>query len=130
MVETQKIIVAIRLRGSRGLTEDIVSTLTMLNLHKKYFCIIVKPTPSAKGMLNKARDYITWGEISDELAKSLVEKRSEKDPKDAKKIKKYFRLHPPKGGFEKRGIKNAYTNGGDLGYRGEKMQDLLTRMLA
>jgi len=130
MTETQKMIVALRLRGDRGLEQGIESTMTMLNLHKKYFCVLIQPTATNKGMLKKVKDFITWGEASDELAKMLVEKRSEKDSKNPKQMKKFFRLHPPVGGFRRRGIKVGYNNGGDLGYRGEKINDLIKRMIA
>ena len=128
MTEGKKI-VAIRLRGIRGQRTDIVSTLDMLNLHGKFFCTIVNESASTMGMLKKVKDYITWGEVSEDVAKLLVEKRGEKDPRDAKKIKKFFRLHPPVGGFRKKGIKVSYMQGGDLGYRGEKINDLLKRMI-
>ena len=122
-------ILAIRLRGTRGIKTGIADTMTMLKLHRKFFCSLIKNTPETKGMLLKVKDYITWGEVTDELAKELVEKRSEKDPKDPKKIKKFFRLHPPRGGMRKKGLKAGYNQGGDLGYRGEKINDILKRML-
>ncbi len=127
--KSDKKIAAIRLRGTRGIKSGIADTMTMLNLHKKFFCSILKSGPSTKGMLMKAKDYVTWGEVSDELAKELAEKRSEKDPRDPKKSKKFFRLHPPRGGMRKKGLKAGFNQGGDLGYRGEKINDLLKRML-
>lgn len=44
-------------------------------------------------------------------------------------IKPFFRLNPPKKGFERGGIKKPYKLGGALGYRGEKINDLILRML-
>ena len=123
-----KMMVAVRLRGSRGINQDIEDTMAMLNLHKKYFCSIVKLNLGASGMLHKAKDFITWGEASEETVKMLMEKFAEKDPKDPQKTKKFFRLHPPRGGFRKGGIKRPYANGGDLGYRGEKINELIKRM--
>jgi large subunit ribosomal protein L30 len=38
-----------------------------------------------------------------------------------------FRLHPPRGGYES--IKNPYVIGGTLGYRGEKINELLEKMI-
>jgi len=43
-------------------------------------------------------------------------------------IKPFFRLHPPKGGF-KGSIKKHYGAGGELGYRGKAINDLLKRMI-
>ena len=43
-------------------------------------------------------------------------------------LKPYFRLTPPKGGF-KRTTKRAWTDGGELGYRGDEINKLLRRMI-
>ncbi len=40
----------------------------------------------------------------------------------------YFRLSPPKGGF-KRSTKRGWRAGGELGYRGREIEDLLRRMM-
>jgi large subunit ribosomal protein L30 len=39
-----------------------------------------------------------------------------------------FRLHPPKGGFKGK-TKLAFKQGGELGYRGEAIYDLIARMV-
>ena len=44
-----------------------------------------------------------------------------------KGVKPVFRLHPPSGGFEST-IKRAYTNNGQLGYRGAAIATLMTDM--
>ena len=43
-------------------------------------------------------------------------------------VKPFFRLHPPRGGF-KGSIKKHYKMGGELGYRGPAINDLIKRML-
>ena len=43
-------------------------------------------------------------------------------------IKPVFRLHPPRGGF-KGSTKKPYGAGGEAGYRGEKINELVLRML-
>ncbi len=43
-------------------------------------------------------------------------------------IKPVFRLHPPRGGF-KGSIKKPYGAGGELGYRGYAINELIRRML-
>jgi len=42
-------------------------------------------------------------------------------------IKPVFRLAPPKGGF-KRSIKKPFKAGGELGYQGDKINELILRM--
>jgi len=43
-------------------------------------------------------------------------------------FKPVFRLHPPKGGF-KGSIKKPYKSGGELGYRGSTINELLMKMI-
>ena len=43
-------------------------------------------------------------------------------------VKPVFRLHPPKKGFKGK-IKRSYASGGEAGYRGEAINDLLKRMV-
>jgi large subunit ribosomal protein L30 len=46
---------------------------------------------------------------------------------EMKDVKPLFRLSPPKKGYE--GIKRGFGAGGALGYRGEKINDLISRMI-
>ena len=43
--------------------------------------------------------------------------------------KRFFRLNPPRKGWEGKGIKKSYSVGGALGYRGKAINDLIKRML-
>lgn len=54
---------------------------------------------------------------------------SKKKLKDIPGLKTFFRLLPPKGGFERGGIKTPFSLGGVLGYRGEKINKLIKNML-
>jgi large subunit ribosomal protein L30 len=146
-------IAVIRIRGRVGVRKEIEDTLKMLRLHRKHHCVLLNPTDSFKGMLQKVKDYVTWGEISDEVLKKLIEKRGRKpgdkrltkeeaekvfnelknfDGHPAKKlmelgVKPVFRLSPPSKGFRK-SIKLHYPKG-ELGYRGEAINELLERMI-
>jgi len=61
------------------------------------------------------------------FSKSLIEGKSKISDVDG--LKKFFKLHPPRGGFERMGIKKPYTVGGVLGYRGDKINLLIKKML-
>jgi len=126
-----KKIAVIRIRGSIKVKKAINDTLDMLKLYKRNYCVILDKTPNILGMLQKVKDYITWGEINDETLKSLKEKRMEKtkDKKGKTVEKSFFRLHPPRKGFEKKGTKVPFKVGGALGYRGDKINDLIKRMI-
>lgn len=49
--------------------------------------------------------------------------------KDIPGLKQFFRLKPPNKGFDKNGIKTPFSMGGALGYRKEKINELIRRML-
>ena len=137
---------AIRIRGLTMVNTKIHDTMKMLRLYKSNFCIVLPNNPIYLGMLKKAKDYITWGEIDDETFNMLLEKRGEQfngreaDSKkkiryndfivvNNKKIKRYFRLNPPRKGFGRKGIKHSFQQGGALGYRGNAINDLIKRMI-
>lgn len=141
----EKMLAAIRIRGSAGVPVKIEKTLDMLRLRRVNHCVIVPKTPDIEGMLRKAGNYITWGEINMETLETLISKRGrlqggkKTDRKEVRPltnkiiegkkdpgIKPVFRLSPPSGGF--RSIRRAYPKG-DLGYRGENINELLKRMI-
>lgn len=123
-------------RGMVKVVRPVKETLAMLNLHRKNHCVVIDDTPAYHGMLIKVKDYVTWGEIDDATFAELVQKRGQlSDGRkkslevNGKKYKRYFALNPPRKGFGRKGIKRSFKVGGALGYRGEKMNDLLKRML-
>ncbi len=141
-----KQLAAIRVRGLTGIKGKVEDTLKMLRLYKKNYCCVLSNNPVYAGMLKKAKDYITWGEIDEETFKMLIDKRGElfngreADSKgkinyndfmiiNSKKIKKYFRLNAPRKGFGRKGIKHSFQQGGALGYRGNTINDLIKRMI-
>jgi large subunit ribosomal protein L30 len=145
MSEQQKIAV-VRIRGGIGVRERIKKALNLLRLYRQNYCVVIPNTPSYMGQLFMVKDFVTWGEITDETYNSLVEKRGEPytgrltDSKgkmnykkfitvNNKNIKPFFRLSPPRKGFERKGIKKSFRAGGALGYRKEDINDLLTRMM-
>lgn len=125
---TKKYIAVILVRGLVGVSREIGDTLHHLRLRKKHACAVFERSPQVLGMLQKAKDFVTWGYIDDDTYALLKEKRGRKDPKTGE-LYTYFLLQPPKGGFEKKGIKNTYGHGGVLGFRDEKINDLIKRMV-
>ncbi len=149
----------IRVRGRTGVRREISDTLKMLNLTRINHCVLIPETPSYKGMLQKVKDYVTWGEINKDILERLIRTRGRlygDEPitdkyvkekmgfenisaladaivegkvlyKDIPNVKPVFRLHPPLKGWEK--TKRHFTEGGALGYRGAKINELILRML-
>ncbi len=117
----------ILIRGLTKIESGIKDTLFMLRLRRNHVCVVVENNAVTKGMLQKIKDFVTFGEIDEATYKELVSKRGKKDTEG--KLKPWFELAPPKGGFERKGIKKAYQVGGALGYRGEKINDLIKKMI-
>jgi len=65
----------IRVRSDRGVTKKIRDTMSMLNLTKVNHAVLVPETPSYDGMLQKVKDYVTWGEVDSEAIASLINNR-------------------------------------------------------
>lgn len=65
----------IRVRGTTGVIKNIADTLDMLRLNRINHAVLVEENSSYKGMLQKAKDYITWGEITPEVLAKIIAKR-------------------------------------------------------
>jgi len=113
-------IAIVRIRGSIGVPTVIVDTMKMLNANRKNSVTIVKTSPSLIGMLKKVEGFVTYGTISEDTKKALVDKFGER---------KIYNLSPPLKGFGRKGIKVAYKRGGALGDRGDAINDLIVRMI-
>ena len=149
----------VRIRGTVNVRGDVKDTLAMLRLHKPNHAVLIPATPTYLGMLQKAKDYISWGEISEETLAKLLQRRGrlkggkpltqeylkklgfknflsvakalhsgKLSLKSLPDLKPVFRLHPPSGGFKKP-VKRAFAEGGELGYRGERINELLEHMM-
>jgi len=128
----------IRLRGTININEGIARTLEQLHIPRRNSCTIIPDNPHYSGMLQKVKDYVTWGPLDKNgLAAILprIESTTEKKV-DSKSIlagkslreldlKPRIRLHPPRGGFKS--ITHPFPVG-DLGNRGDSINDLLVRM--
>jgi len=120
---------------------------------------MIDDDPTYRGMLQRAKDMITWGEVSKDMLEALLRKRGrlvgDKRLNDeyiksntqfssigefaeaahsgkvelsaVPGLKKVFRLRPPSKGYE--ATKRPFRDMGSLGYRGEKINDLLARMI-
>ncbi len=143
--------IAMRIRGTVDVPGDVEATLNLLRLRRKFAAVILEKNQVNMGMLHKAKDYISFGEIDQETFKQLLLKRAKKEGEkpleiagkaieefiqkfwDNKakfsdlKIKPFFRLHPPIGGFKKSTRLSAPK--GLLGYQGEKINLLVKKML-
>jgi large subunit ribosomal protein L30 len=118
------------IRNTTEASSDIRDTLKMLGLDRKFTCRVLENNPRNKGMLDKVKDYTASGEIDAETEKLLEQKRGKRGKKGKEgKTRKDFHLSPPRGGFERKGIKHSFEQGGAIGYRGNRMAGLIRKMV-
>jgi large subunit ribosomal protein L30 len=65
----------IRARSDRGVTKKIRDTMAMLNLTRVNHAVFLPETPSYTGMLQKSKDFVTWGEVDAETISTLLKER-------------------------------------------------------
>jgi large subunit ribosomal protein L30 len=121
------LLAAVVVRGDIGIRHEVKDTLFRLRLRNKHACVVLADTPLNRGALVACKDRITYGAITAETKQLLEEKRGVKDAEG--KLKLFYRLHPPRGGFERKGIKKTFAEGGALGDRGVHMDELIKRMV-
>lgn len=149
----------IRVRGIVNIKPKIKKTLQLLNLTRVNHCVLIDETSSNKGMLQIAKDYVTWGEIEKETLTKLIKQRGRLEGdkpitedhlnsitsyKDIEKLTeaiiskkfKFKEIPNVKPIFRlnppKKGygsIKRSYTKKGALGYRSKEINILIERML-
>ena len=149
----------IRVRGIVNVNPDIKRTLKLLRLTKVNHCTLLEENKVYKGMLQKVKDYTTWGEIDKETLPKLMESRGMLVG-DKQITEEYIKSATSYNTFEKlsqaildnkfkykeipdvkplfrlsppkkgyEGIKRSFKNGGALGYRGKEINKLIGRMI-
>jgi len=149
----------IRLRGNVNLSPKVKRAFKQINLTRPNHLVLLEENSSSKGQLKLLYPYITYGTINKSTLAKLIAKRGrlpgdkrlseewlkEKgftsfldlaeallEKKAALKklgIKPVFRLHPPRKGFERKGIRKTYKEGGASGFRGDEINQLILKMI-
>ena len=155
----RKCIAVVRVRGSISAQREARETLDMLRLARTNHAVLIDNRPAFLGMLKRAQSYVTWGEASKETVALMLQKRGRlagnkklTDEYAAKVgykslgelaeavasckveywkligVQPVFKLHPPSKGFKGK-TKKSYGAGGEAGYRGEAINELIKRMV-
>jgi len=156
---SKKCLAVVRVRGVSDINKKIKETMNMLRLQKNCHATLMDDRPAYLGMLRKAQNYLTWGEISKETLALLLAKRG-RLVGDTKLTDEYaqkagkksldeladaivkgemdFRSLPsikpvfrlhPPSKGFKGKVKQSFTSGGVTGYRGEAINGLLEQMM-
>ena len=59
---TQHYLVAVRLDGTPGVRHPEETTLNSLGMKTRFSAVLLPDNPSARGMLQRVKDHVTWGE--------------------------------------------------------------------
>ena len=155
----RKCICVVRVRGTIRASRDVRETLQMLHLTRNNYAVLIDDRPPFLGMLKTAQNFTTWGEASKEIVHMLITKKGRLvgnkkltdeyaqiagfksltelaeaifncsvECRKLPNVQPVFKLHPPTKGFKGK-IKKSYGMGGELGYRGEKINELIKRMV-
>jgi len=150
---------AVRIRGKVNVNPDTKKTLELLNLTRANHCVILEDKKNIKGMLQVAKDYITWGEIDEKTLKKLIKNRG-KLSGDKEITDKFIKSNTSYENIDKlsdaisqnkfkykeipdikpifrlnppkngyEGLKRSFQNNGALGYRGKDINKLLEKMI-
>jgi large subunit ribosomal protein L30 len=157
--EECKCLVAVKVRGTVSANRETRETLELLHLTHTNHAILVDSRPSYKGMLRLVNNYVTYGEPTKETVTMMLQKRgrlaggkkltdeyiqkagykSIDDLAEAivnckvafQKLpdtQPLFKLHPPSKGYKGK-TKKTFKAGGEAGYRGEAINELVKRMI-
>ena len=148
----------IRIRGRTGIKRNIADNLDMLNLTRISHAVVIPDTPSYRGMLQKGKDYITWGEITEDTYKVLLSQRG-RLPGNKRVTDEYVMENTDYASVDElavalfngettlkecglkpifrlnpprkgyEGTKKTFVEGGSLGYRAENINELLLKMI-
>jgi len=159
MEQPRKCLAVVRVRGVSDIYREIKETMNMLHLGRNCQATLVDDRPSYLGMLQKAQNYLTWGEISKETLALLLKRRGrlvgnkKLTEEYAQKVGKksldelaealykgeleFSRLSNVKPVFRlhppskgfKGKVKRSYASGGVTGYRGKAINSLLEQMI-
>ncbi|MDX1813513.1 MAG: 50S ribosomal protein L30 [Candidatus Bathyarchaeia archaeon] len=156
--EERKCFAVVKVRGTISAQREARETLDMLRLAKTNNCVLVDNRPSYMGMLYRVQNYVTWGEVSKETVvlllkergrlaggKKLTDETIEKlgyksihaladaiasckvEFQKLPNVQPVFKLRPPTKGFKGK-TKKSFRAGGEAGYRGEKISELIKHM--
>jgi len=157
--EECKCLVVVKIRGTVRAQKETRETLEFLHLVHTNHAVIIDSRAAYKGMLQRVNSYITYGEPTKETIALMVQKRGRlagdkkltdeyiqkagyktfDDLAEAivnckvqfqklPEIDPRFKLHPPSKGYKGK-TKKGFKAGGEAGYRGVAINDLVKRMV-
>jgi len=69
------VIAVVRIRGRMHMKPGIAATLDNMGLTRKNYCILLSESENNKGILQKVKDYVSWGITDEKMILSLLTER-------------------------------------------------------
>jgi len=159
MVQQRRCLAVVRVRGVSDIFREVKETMKMLHLERNCHATLIDNRPAYLGMLKKAQNCLTWGEISKDTLALLLKNRGrlvgdrkltdEYAEKVGRKSLDELAEALCKGELEFHGlpdikpvfrlhppsrgfkgkVKRSFASGGVTGYRAEAINDLLRQMI-
>ena len=157
--EECKCLVVVKIRGTVSAQRETRETLDFLHLGHTNHAVLIDSRAAYKGMLQRVNSYVTYGEPTKETVAMMLQKRARlagdkkltdeyiqkvgfKTIDDLAEaivsckvqfqklpdIEPRFKLHPPSKGYKGK-TKKGFKAGGEAGYRGEAINELVKRMV-
>ncbi|MGA3289828.1 MAG: 50S ribosomal protein L30 [Candidatus Bathyarchaeia archaeon] len=157
--EECKCLVVVKVRGTVRAQRETRETLDFLHLLHTNHAVLIDSRPAYKGMLQRGNSYVTYGEPTKETVAMMLQKRGRlagdkkltdeyitkvgyKSIDDLAEaivnckvqfqklpdVQPLFKLHPPSKGYKGK-TKKGFKAGGEAGYRGEAINELVKRMI-
>lgn len=132
-----KAVALIRVRGQLDVRPKNKKALEILGLTKKHACRVMKWNPTTRGQVRRVKDFIAWGEVSEEALTKLLEKEGVQDAGEKAEefingkgqlTQKVFNLKPPQRGFPRGGVRQPTALGGAIGFY-KDINELIMRMI-
>jgi len=149
----------VKVRGTVSAQRETRETLELLHLTHTNHAVLIDSRPAYHGMLQRVNNYVTYGEPTKETVSMMLQKRARlaggkkltdeyiqkagyKNVDDLAEaivnckvafqklpdVQPLFKLHPPSKGYKGK-TKKGFNAGGEAGYRGEAINDLVKRMI-
>jgi len=115
----------------RGMLHKVKDWVTWGEIDRETLILLLRRRGRVVGNKPLTDDYVKAKlrlSSIEELADKLLSGELQFHKLDSYGIKPVFRLHPPRGGFKK-STKKPFGAGGELGYRGPAINELLRRMI-
>jgi large subunit ribosomal protein L30 len=157
--EQCRTLVVVKIRGTVRAQKETRETLEFLHLVHTNHAVLIDSRAAYMGMLQRVNSYITYGEPTKETVAMMLQKRARlaghkklteeyvqkagyKSIDDLAEaivnckiqfqklpdVEPRFKLHPPSKGYKGK-TKKGFKAGGEAGYRGEAINDLVKRMV-